>query len=386
MMYEARAGGVEMIFFRDKKGRVYLQVWDAKVKRGKVLPRADSKHLDQLRDEEVQAFIDELHPPKDKPKLCETRKLGERWLKHLEERKYDPQTVQQRRSGLESIFSFFIDEENLSIKTWPDHTAKFFRWMEKKKYKPGRVRIVNTSLRMFYKWLAEENEVRPTQLALRKSVADRSKTPLARPLGPDEVLEWAYRCKIPEIKFIGLVGYFFSLRPQESFALVRQDFRNSSEITKLECVKTMSAATLDASLVVYIGKQKQKLNKVVPYAKKGSNGWVCCFNRAAAGMILEMILKLQPQELICKTTNENIYSLWRKHGMPGLSIKDLRRASAYYLGHYSKFTPLQLMKHMRHKKIETTMIYCRRPDEDFETAELIDNVNELKKRHLELVT
>ena len=51
-------------------------------------------------------------------------------------------------------------------------------------------------------------------------------------------------------------------------------------------------------------------------------------------------------------------------GYPGMTLKDLRRASLYWLGHYSSVDLVALKNHARHRNVETTSLYTRRPLED----------------------
>lgn len=351
-----------MIHFRDKAGRVYLQVYDPEKRRGRVLPRHESRHLDDMSDEEIRAI---LKPVAVTPKLSDAEKLGKDWLRYLgEEMGLDRQTVRQRQSGLERfVYPFFIHESKLPVEEWPNHTAKFYRWLVARNSTASQIRVANTALSIFYKWLGEENILKPTKLALRTGKRGARETPLIRTVSPEEVLKWAKKCPIPHVKFIGLAGYFFSLRPQEVFALCREDFNHTAAIETLESVKVMKSVSMGMKLAVYVAKQKQNAGTVSPDAKKGSKGWVCCFHNEAADMLIEMLSHMRTGETICRWNNKKLYDDWKTHGLKDVSVKDLRRASAYYLGHYSKLSPVQLMKHMRHKKIETTMIYCRRPDE-----------------------
>jgi integrase len=351
-----------MIHFRDKAGRVYLQVYDPEKKRGRVLPRHESRHLDELSDEEIRAILKPVQPT---PKLTAVEQHGRDWLTYLDEQAgLDPQTVKQRKSGLARfVFPFFVHEMKLPVEDWPNHTAKFYKWLASRDSTAAQIRVANTALRKFYKWLGEENIVKPVELALRTGKRETKDTPLIRPVSPEEVLKWARECPIPHLKFIGLAGYFFSLRPQEVFALRPEDFNHTAAISALECVKVMKSGSLGTKLVVYIAKQKQNAGTVSPDAKKGSKGWVCCFHDEAAAALTDMLRHMRTGETICKWNNKKLYDDWRHHGLKGISVKDLRRASAYFLGHHSGLSVLHLMKHMRHKKIETTMIYCRRPDE-----------------------
>jgi hypothetical protein len=63
---------------------------------------------------------------------------------------------------------------------------------------------------------------------------------------------------------------------------------------------------------------------------------------------------------------ERWIKLWSKSGIKDIALKDLRRASLYWLGHYTNITLVGLQSHARHADPKTTALYYRRPDEEFE--------------------
>ena len=153
-------------------------------------------------------------------------------------------------------------------------------------------------------------------------------------------------------------------KAKEVFALRRIDFRAGSVVKSLECVRVMREAKLFDGLVVFIGRQKQSSGEVKESAKSGSSGWVACFNGDAAAEIVAILNGMDREAVAARWNNAKLYADWRKHGIPGLTVKDLRRASLYWLGHHSRMQPMQLMKHARHRNIQTTMVYCQRPEEE----------------------
>lgn len=365
-----------MNFFRNELGHVYLQQYSSEKKRTVKLPREQSRHLDVLSDDEIKKLV--AKPMSDNPKLFEglpIRKYFEQWEAFLKARGYDPATVRQHKYYVENfIFPFFSKVKKPDAKEWPAYGARLYNWLEKegasgKPATASQIKSTNIALRKFYDWLSEEGHVPAQKLKLRSAIDEVKPAVLPRPVLPEEVLRWAETCEVPHVKIMGLVGYFFSLRPQEVFALIKADFQAGEQIMRLECSQVMRKAELFDRLVVHVGRQQQNSGTIVNSAKKGSNGWVACFNLDAAKRIIGILNGLEaPGSKLCGWNNHKLYTDWKKHGIEGVNVKDLRRASLYYLGHYSKLSPMQVMKHARHRNIETTMIYCRRPDEILGTA------------------
>ncbi len=384
-----------MHFYRDPKNRVYIQVYDADLKRNKRLPRVDTKHYDTMTNEQIEAILARLRPlsPAAQWYLHDPiRKHFERWIDYMEvEEKLDEQTIRQHQTYIERyIFEYFSEVvKKKDPADWPQFSARLYTWAKTEGCKevvkdadgkpkltvagkpvfksvpaPASViRVMNISYRKFYNWLGQEGIVPPVELKLRNASKDSKGTKLPRTVMPEEVLEWARNCKVEHVRFTGLMGYFFSLRPQETFAAMEKDFDAGKKIANLEWVISMRALDLYDKLVFNVHQQKQNNGKIIPRAKANSKGWVACFNAEAAKMVVEILDSKKDSEVVTKWNNRMLYKEWAAHGIKDIDIKDLRRASLYWLGHYTQIQPLQLMKHARHSNIETTMLYCRRPGE-----------------------
>jgi hypothetical protein len=103
--------------------------------------------------------------------------------------------------------------------------------------------------------------------------------------------------------------------------------------------------------------------------KAFSVGWVACFNEAAARAVVTHIKAMGTEELFPQR-NDWLFEHWKKFGIPGITLKDLRRSSLYYLGHRVGMEFSGLSAHARHAKPETTMLYLRRPEENMESLDL----------------
>jgi integrase len=161
----------------------------------------------------------------------------------------------------------------------------------------------------------------------------------------------------------GLIAYFFSLRPQEVMALEKRDFATGSKALSFECSRAMVNAGLDGCLVVNVVKQNSKIVGISD-PKRSSRGVVACFNGEARRLILTALERAEPGRLFPFCV-DHYYHLWARYGIPGITLKDMRRASIYWLAHYTSLSLPALRNHARHSSIETTGIYTRRPEENF---------------------
>ena len=387
-----------MIFYRTKSGLVYLRVYDKTTRAGKTLPRSESRQLDPLSDEEIDRWIIAKEASENST-MVEVEPLGPsvisgellenfaRWLAYLEHRKLNPNTIKQHKSNASRfMFEYFgrvACEPNPNL--WPLLTGRFYNWLVssgnlvslpspgntagetvlvRAPCTPHQIRTTNITFRKFYNWLSEEAIVPAVELRMRPPMLKRPEVQLTKVVSPEDVLAWARSCGDAVVKFVGLVGYFFSLRPQETFALRRQDFLGGKEIELLECGRVMRGANLFSRLGVYVGRQKQNNGEIGDSAKKGSNGWVCCFNEEAARLVVSLLEELESDTVVARWNNKKLYNSWSNCGIPGTTIKDMRRASLYWLAHETDLQPVHLMKHARHRNIQTTLIYCQRPEEE----------------------
>ncbi len=144
---------------------------------------------------------------------------------------------------------------------------------------------------------------------------------------------------------------------------MREDFRAGRQVEQLECSKAMRRAGRFSRLTVRVSIQRDDYGQMKT-PKASSSGWVACFDETAAKHLVEALTKHKNSTLFPKSNNA-YYKLWKSSGA-STSIKDLRRASLYYLAHYTKMQsyPLDIQKHARHKDFKTTQLYLRRPSEE----------------------
>jgi hypothetical protein len=120
-----------MHFFRDEKNRVYLQSYNPKLKRNEKLSRDESRHLDDLSDEEIEKSLQKKRviAPAARWYLSDPiRKHFEAWLVYLrEEEKLDTATIRQHQTYIERyVFEFFCNVvKKKDPADWPPYSARF---------------------------------------------------------------------------------------------------------------------------------------------------------------------------------------------------------------------------------------------------------------------
>lgn len=364
---------------RDKANKVRIYVYENN-KQSRV-PREKYSHLDFQPDEVVEQFIKENFG--SKPKTTPTtdhhlNSLIEQFADYELKKGLNPSTVKNRTACLKKhIIPFFLQLTPPSKEPaeWPFRCVKLLEHMQSQSLSYDSIIRSNVALNSFWNWLQDEGLVdRNINLRLRKPRPPVKETVLKYSLTPQQVISFAENHTSPELAFLALTGYFFSLRTQETLALTRADFRAGTLASQLECSKVMRESNLFDRLAVNISKQNSKgLKSKTAKPKAGSKGWVSCFDAKAAKLIVELIKKLDKglETLIPLSVDYNI-KLWRKNGIPNITLKDLRRASIYWLGHHTKLGIIELKSHARHNKTDTTALYLRRAEEKLDVLDDLD--------------
>jgi len=354
-----------MAYFQLRGSRVFVFNWLEG--RQVMLPRAQTRHLDGEPELVVKEWVArwsnsnkiqkptfELSPlPKSWDKLI--TRFGET----LSNRGRQSSTTADHLRNLRLTLPFFIERGCKTFADFPNYSRKLGPWLLSIGKTPRRVWALNQSVRQFWLWLDDEG-LASGPLKLTAGAKSTNPTPLKRTLTPEEIL--AFECTREDIGLFILLGYFFSLRPQEVIALRPVDFKAGSATQTLECSLVMQKCGLYGRLAVNIHRQKNAQG-VYTKPKTGSGGWVACFNEQAARRIISALAgKPKDQPLF----PHGLYwycTLWRRHSIPSTVSKDMRRASVYWLGHYSEMPITALKNHARHRLIETTTLYTRRPEE-----------------------
>ena len=373
-----------MATWQRRKGKVY--VWVYRDGKQRQVPRDFTRHLDGAQDEEVTSWADyydsetkrtaKALPPMTNEKI--TKSVDE-FCTYLLSRGRDPSTVSHHRSSLlNSVVPYFLSKNIEDVHAWPSASVKMLAALQERGLSHHQITKCNIATSLYWKWLTEEGLVHST-INLRKPVNVKSHTPLQNTLTPEQVWAWLDRPELdpeslahePEIKLMCVLGYFFSLRPQEVFALRKKSFV-AGKLAK-ECGKVMAEHGLFPALAVKVTHQITRSGRE-KLPKAGSGGWVACFDKRAAEYLVGVVNALPEKEsrLFPEFLPDRHFDVWKRHGMQNVTMKDLRRASLYHLGHYTSLGIQELANHARHANIETTRLYIRRPDEEVEVPEELD--------------
>lgn len=370
-------------WFRKRDKHVYFCViQDGKPKS---IPRAETKHMDVWSDRQLDAEAERLEREVEGKTvtkanlLLDGTELG-RWLedhlKFLRGRKKDANTVGWRSKALrERVIPFFLQGKQPlhDPASWPERSAQLLGHLEARGVSYDNILRANMALTGFYRWLREERHIRTNlEMLVRNPVkdeddAEEAGTPLRHVVTPDQMLSWLRGLPTDDnhrpIKLLALFGYFLSLRPQETFALKPADFGAGSNVIDLECAVVMKRANLFSKLVVDVQRQRAARGAKIKPPKAHSRGKVACFNEEAAKMIVGLLKGHNKDKPLFERSNGFLFKQWKACGYPEATLKDLRRASLYWLGHHTTLEPANLQKHARHKYLSTTMLYMRRPGE-----------------------
>lgn len=370
--------------------------------RQKALSRSVTRHLDTEPDHNVEVWVrdwaernekrDRAAVPAAPPAL---RRRLDAYLKYLRvHRRRDPKTISDHSSAIDHIIiPYFVWHRALTDPNhWPSASVKLAEWARETGVSASRLSKANSTLRALWEYLTDEQVVLSgSTLRLRPVIRDEDdedeSTPLEVFITPDEALAEAARIHDRRLRLMLLLGYFFGLRPQEVFGLRRSDFLGGSAAAKLECCGVMRRFGLYDRFAVHVQRQRTQKGKL-PDPKSHSKGWVACFDERAAREIRDLIIDADPDKLLfADHGNDWFFKLWKRHGYGSEYVeefvgngkkrtrmseksksatatpKDLRRASLYWLGHHTEIGIVELRSHARHKKVDTTLQYLRRPEE-----------------------
>jgi hypothetical protein len=373
-----------MSSFTRKRGKlVYVFVNLPGKTRTTALPRSETQHLDGQPDHNILFFINEWERKQGLNRPPTTNHLQEyikKFITHYKDvlNRHENTVKEHERFLINHIVPYYLalDPPLADPNYWPSKSIQMMAKLKEQDMSDGKIKRANLTLKLFYKWLTEENYVLGDGKILTRNpgrLKSQPQTPLKVMLTPEHIMKLAREQIDDDIALLLVFGYFFSLRTQESFGLMVDDIKAGSVVLNLECSKTMKSLGYWAGMVLKVDRQKEK-NTKVSTPKNNSKGWVCCWNKDAAAFIIKRLEGKKPEEFIFKTVPNVLYKKWKDMEF-GFALKDLRRMSLYHLGHFSQITSIQLMKHARQKSEEALSLYLRRPEEDLESyqkLELID--------------
>lgn len=364
------------MFFQRKPGKVVERVcvYYFKDNRQIALPRKLTKHLDGKADWEVDDWmrwyeaVHKIPRRKTYPELGGCEKLLDMFLKHLELQKLNKDTIRIYETSLRMALPHFTPEENFDA--WYLRTGQLYDHLGKLAISAEQHNRANQCFGAFYRWLQLQGIVKHRHgLMLMNRPSERSKTPLKHVLKPSDVLTWVKAQTSPELKFMALAGYFLSLRTGETFGARKSDFLAGSKARNFEAAKVLTSADMPCSLVINVQNCRRPEGDFYTPTELKRGGIVGCFDSAAAGLLVKLLNSREDNLIIHEHKPERWMKIWGKSGIKGVSLKDLRRASLYWLGHYSNLSLVGLQNHARHTDPKTTALYYRRPEEEFDIGD-----------------
>lgn len=360
------------MFFQRKPGKKLPRVCVYYSKDGKQVPvpRKFTKHLDGKDDWEIEDWmrwyeaVNNIDSRRVFAELGEFEEVLDQFLAHLKTQKLNKNTIKIYSNSLKLTLPHFLQEPNLDA--WYLLTGGLYKHLLKLAISAEQHNRANQSFGAFYRWLQLQGMVKHRHgLMLVNRPSERSKTPLERVIEPDEVLAWARAQASPELKFMALAGFFLSLRTGETFGARKTDFVAGAVARKMEAAKVLAKAGMPCNLVMNVQTGRRANGETYGSTDLKRGGIVGCFNQEAAQMLVKLINAAQ-DNLIIQDKPEKWIKLWSKQGIANITLKDLRRASLYWLGHYTDITLVGLQSHARHTDPKTTALYYRRPEEEFE--------------------
>lgn len=340
------------------------------------IPRKQTRHLDHENDTNVQYWVDVWASHNEDPRLSYTKVVADTELQRLidafclflQGRKKNEGTISHHRTYLiRDVVPFFLESSLTSPVDWPTKSWALHDHLIAKSYSGDVIKYATTSLNLFWQWLGKDQiKVLATMsLPLLNPVVEHNDfSPSDRPVSPKEAIDFAQNHADPYIRMMTLIGYFFSLRPQEIMSLRRSDFIAGSQAGFTQAAKQMAGKGLFDRFVVNVWRQR-RANGKYGGPKKGSKGIVACFNKEAAMIIANELKALGDEELIFDNCLPGwSFKKWAKQGYPGnTELKDMRRTSLYWLGHTAGLDFAHLKSHARHARSDTTMLYLRPAEE-----------------------
>lgn len=375
-----------MAFFeRNKHGHVDIKYYDKEAGKAVRLPRKVYKHLDSEPDEIVQKWLDQWsHENIAKVRaerflLYETDEALFLFREFIAERtkikNLSPEYAKDELGRFHNhVLPFFVTEKNTKdVRVWDNYANEFTTWILKNRVETKQLSITHARkvlalLVRFSEFLLRRKVISSLWHILTPSEGFSLDTPLPRMIKPDEMLAFVKTCEDDSIALMALMGYFASLRPSETLALSKSDFYTGEKGIKVSSTQhRFRNFQLGSYLTVYVDKQMSRSPGSIhkkPKTKR-SVDYVAIWHKEAAELIKEVVLRLEEGPFFTMH-RDTYFRLWRESGakekLGNITLHDLRRASALYLGREVEVTIQLLQDHMRHTKLSVTEQYMRKPE------------------------
>ncbi|MBA2680993.1 MAG: hypothetical protein H0U76_21680 [Ktedonobacteraceae bacterium] len=364
--------------FRRDGTRVIIQVYDPAKGCNVKIPRKHIRQLDGASDDDIQRFIN---------LYIQTHRLGaervaKRYLAPTDEAEFTFEQFLNEYSKLRNtrpitrnteryrwdkyIVPFFVMERSLKdVRAWENVLTEFApHLMANSGLQINQIKKVLGLLKRFSIYLVSHRILTRRWELILPTENRASATPLPSELEPNTVLQFM-RTATPRHALLAGLGFFASLRPEESFALTRAHFLTGSLAKDRAKTYTRFAQYgLGSGLSIFIdivlsadGLDEPK----TAYSKAVVNVW----DKDAAVLIASLIKELPTGAVLFDgRSRDTLFKSWRKWGIPGYTLHDLRRASGLHLGRRVDIPVTLLQDHLRHADIKTTQLYMRAPTID----------------------
>lgn len=377
-----------MAYWQKKRGKVQVFHYDKSKGRPVVLPREETSPLDDKTDAEIERWVRQWEADngivrQNRGRRKETVNLPpalEKFFKDYQSERSKEEGVgalqlrNERVHFTKHILKYFVELHGKNdVLRWADVGAGFRGWLtETTEMGPKSKKAVVLTLNRFGRYLKDVGKLKePWNFKTPKLGHRRTTrtTPLPRPVAPDEVLKAAKALKVkhPNWALALLVGYFASLRPEETFALQRSDFlTGDSAVRHSQTYTRLRKKKLGTRLAIHITKALIDGTEIGPPKNYNSNGVVTVWSVKGAEAIAEILRYWPAKTAFFEHTKSYLFKTYRDDAKPplGVTLHDLRRASALYLGREIGVEPFLLQDMLRHADLETTMLYTRRPNPD----------------------
>lgn len=374
--------------------KVYVYYYDKRTGKNAQVDREKTKHWDgRPRDEVLQEVTTwatgegyashrisrvSLSPEDDLQKWWSTYQVTRKSMKDRR-----PVTERDENRVFEGyIVPFFVTERQAKRpEAWHQLVPEFYDWLVAKHLSARYIQKILWTLGRFGQFLVYRRYLVSPFAILTPSSKNEKTTPLKSRVTPEDMLTFA-RAKVvatratrhkknpqalPAIRLdlLGLVGYFAALRPEELYALEKADFITGA--VAVEHTRTHQGfveAKLGTRLSIAVTKTLDGSTSVPLLKTPESAAVVNIWHREAALMIAGLLSEM-PDGRLFPGSRSTLDKYWCRLGGPllhGVTVHDLRRASALYLGRTVRIPPTLLQEHMRHAELDTTMLYIREPE------------------------
>lgn len=363
-------------WYRDG-GRVIVQLYDPETRGPKKITRNLTKHLDNAGDDDIEKWID-LYISENRRQA--TRTL-ERVLMQNDEaltlfrsfiseraalRNLQGTTVEeeQRRFDLH-IAPFFVRErKQKDVRIWEYHIPHLAQYLiDEGHLKTNQIKKVLAVLVRFSKYLTLHNIISKPWTPILPTANKQAPTPLEFDIKPEDVFSF---CKTASDRcaLMALLGYFGSLRPEETFAITESDFYTAPQAYELALTyPRFKKHGLGSGLSLHVNKALKKGGVQGVPKNHFSHGYVNIWSQQAANTLAKLLPRFQNRPLCDGRSRDTLFKYWQRHGKSRLKVTlhDLRRASGVYLGRTLDLPIFLLQDHLRHGDQASTEAYTRKP-------------------------